>query len=63
MYLNEYLIDFVIIDGAVKHGVKVIKEVNDLHRRTHCRDGRETDDITEVDGGLLVALRQHRLAQ
>ena len=56
------LVDVVVVDGGIEHGVEVVEEVDHFDGRAHRRDGCEADDVTEVDRDVREALRLHRLA-
>ena len=59
----HYLIHVVDVDGGVEHRVEVVEQIDHLHGRAHGRDGGEADDVAEVDGHLVEALRLHALAR
>ena len=52
-----HLVDIIVINSGVKHGVEVIQEVNNLHRRAHSRNGGEANDVAEVNGDFLERFR------
>ena len=49
--LYSYFVNVKHGDDVIEAGVEVIQEVNHLHGRAHAGDGREADDVREVDGG------------
>ena len=58
---DTHLVDVVIVDRGVEHGVEVVEEVDDLDGRAHGGDRRKADDVAEVDGDVIEALRLHGL--
>jgi len=56
------LVDVVVVDGGVEDGIKVVEKRDDLKRRAEGGDCRETDDVAEVDGHLVIPLRVHGLS-
>ena len=42
------LVDIIVVDGAVEHGVQVVQEPHHLQRTAHGRNGGETHYVAEV---------------
>ena len=59
---DTHLVDVVIVNRGVEHGVEVVEEVHHLDGSTHGGDRREADDVAEVDGDVIEALRLHGLS-
>ena len=56
LLFNTDLVDIIIVDGGVKHRVKVIEKIDDLEGSAEGGDRRETHDVGEIDGYDLERL-------
>lgn len=54
-----YLVNVKVLDDRVEGGVEIIEKVDDLQGRALGTEGGEADDVTEVDGDVVVRLGHH----
>lgn len=57
--LRVYLVNVKVLDDRVEGGVEIIEKVDDLEGRALGTQRGESDDVTEVDGDVVVRLGHH----
>ena len=54
-----YLVNIVQSDDVIKKGVKIVEQIHNLKRRAFRGDGRETNNIREINTDFVKNLRMN----
>lgn len=58
----HHLVNIVLCNVVIEHGVEVIEQLNNLHWRTLWAQKSESNNIGEVDGHTIIQLSSHSLS-